>query len=176
MKRSSSLGIAATLLCIASSALAETDRVAYPSDYKTQHVSYATVDKSDPKRGHSVRVIYANREALEAVRAGAPLPSGTVLTMEVYKTKLDAQQAPVMDANGRFIKDALSGIFVMEKRIGWGTDYPPDLRNGEWDYARFLPSGTRHEKTDMTPCLECHKALAPQDFVFTMPQLKGEKP
>jgi hypothetical protein len=176
MKCYSSLGAAVALFLIASSALAGTDRVAYPSDYRTKHVHYTTVDKSDPKRGHSVRMIYANREALEAARAGAPLPSGTVLTMEVYKAKLDEQQTPVKDANGRFIKDELSGVFLMEKRTGWGADYPPDLRNGEWEYARFLPSGTRHEKTDMTSCLQCHKPMASQEFVFTLPQLKGAKP
>jgi hypothetical protein len=176
MKRCHGPLFAVSLLLLVSTARAGTDLVTYPSDYKTQHELYTTVDKSDPKRGHSVRSMYVNHEAYEAARAGQPLPSGTVIIMEVYKAKLDAQQAPLKDAAGRFIKDDLSGVFVMAKQTGWGADYPPELRNGEWEYARFLPDGSRHDKTDMTTCFQCHKPMSQQDFVFTLPQLKGEKP
>jgi hypothetical protein len=147
--------------------------VKYPTDYQSQHILYTTVDKIHPTSGPSVRPMYVNREAFEAVKAGKPLPSGTVLTMEVYKAKIEADNTPQKDAQGRFIKGEFSGVFVMEKRTGWGSDYAADLRNGEWEYARFLPDGTRHAKTDMTSCLECHRKLADSDFVFTLPQLKN---
>lgn len=176
MKRCLCVCSAISLVLIVSAVRAGTDLVTYPSDYKTRHEPYTTVDKSHPERGHSVRAIYANRDAYEAARAGQPLPSGAVITMEVYKAKLDAQKAPLKDSHGRFIKDDLVSIFVMEKRTGWGADYPPDLRNGEWEYARFLPDGSRHDKTYMTSCFQCHTPVSQQDFVFTLPQLKGEKP
>ena len=50
---------------------------------------------------------------------------------------------PEKDANGRFIKGELIGYTVMEKRTGWGTEYPDDVRNGEWEYQAF--------KADKTP-------------------------
>ena len=66
-----------------------------------------------------------------------PLPSGTVITLIQYAAKLDAQGNPEKDANGRFIKGNLIGYTVMEKRTGWGTEYPDDIRNGEWEYQAF---------------------------------------
>lgn len=75
--------------------------------------------------------------AAEQPKIGQTLPSGAVLTMEAYGAKLHEKCEPVTDANGRFLKGDLTGIFVMEKRIGWGAEYPDDLRNGEWEYARL---------------------------------------
>ena len=28
----------------------------------------------------------------------------------------------------------------MEKRKGWGTEYPDNIRNGEWEYQAFTPA------------------------------------
>jgi hypothetical protein len=91
--------------------------------------------------------------------------------MEVYKAKVDDKGEPVKDANGRFLKDAMTGIFVMEKRTGWGAEYGDDLRNGEWEYARFTVDGKPPEKAETTACFQCHKPMSGQDFVFTLPQL-----
>ena len=77
------------------------------------------------------------------MKAGRPLPSGTVLTMVNYKAKLGADGQPEKDANGRFIKtDEIAGIAVMEKRTGWGAEYAADMRNGEWEYRAFKADGT----------------------------------
>lgn len=156
-----------------SAALADTKLVAFPPGYKTSHVLYATVDKSHPKRGHSIRDIYINEAAFQAVKAGRPLPSGTVLTMAIYKASVKADKSPVRDANGRFEKDTMFGVFVMEKRDGWGASYPASLRNGSWEYARFHKNGKRHAKLDMKSCFGCHKRKAKDDFVFTLKQLKA---
>jgi len=56
-----------------------------------------------------------------------------------YKAQVDAAGNPVKDANGRFVKGDIVGITVMEKRAGWGTEYPDDIRNGEWEYSAFGP-------------------------------------
>jgi hypothetical protein len=61
----------------------------------------------------------------------------------------------------------LTGIFVMDKQAGWGAEYPDDIRNGEWEYARFTPEAQRHPNADTTPCFQCHKFVSGQDFVFT---------
>lgn len=126
------------------------------------------MERDDNKQ---VRDIYAPPAAVKAVKAGQPLPSGTVITMEVYRAKVDEKGQPSKDASGRFIKADLFGIFVMEKRAGWGTEYPENLRNGEWEYARFTPDGKPHQPADTKPCLECHKPYGGQDFVLTLPEL-----
>jgi hypothetical protein len=48
----------------------------------------------------------------------------------------------------------------MEKRTGWRIEYPEDLRNGEWEYARFLPDGRRDPTADIKGCFVCHKPKA----------------
>jgi hypothetical protein len=77
----------------------------------------------------------------------------------------------VKDPNGRLVRGPLDRIVVMEKRTGWGVEYPDDLRNGEWEYARFLPDGRRDPKADIKGCFVCHKPKSDHDFVFTWPQL-----
>lgn len=148
---------------------ADPEKVAFPSGYKGQ-VLYTAVDRSDTKQ---VRDIYASPEAIKAAKAGQPLPSGTVIAMEVYRAKVNDKAEPLKDANSRLIKGDMVGIFVMEKRTGWGSEYGDDLRNGEWEYARFTPEGKPHQPPNTKPCLQCHKPLSSQDFVFTFPQLAG---
>lgn len=104
-------------------------------------------------------------------KSGQPLSSGTVITMEVYKAKVDDKGELVKDANGRLVKGDLSFIGVMEKRNGWGVEYPDDIRNGEWEYAIFETNGKLRANFDAKPCFQCHKPMAGQDFVFTLPQL-----
>jgi hemoglobin len=117
-----------------------------------------------------VRDLFANEAAAYAGQRGRPLPSGSVLAMEVYQAKLDDKGEPVKGADGRFVKGALVGLFVMEKRTGWGAEHPESLRNGEWEYARFGADGARPQ-ADTRPCLECHKPESAKDYVFTLDKL-----
>ncbi len=114
--------------------------------------------------------------AVDAARKGEPIPSGTVLTLVQYKAQVDAQGNPIKDANGRFIKGDLVGFTVMEKRTGWGTEYPDDLRNGEWEYQAFLADRKVNDKANLTGCFQCHKPHAAQDFVISLASLKGTAP
>jgi len=143
------------------------ENVALPQGYKT-HVYYATVDRADNKQ---VRDIYASPETAKLARAGRPLPNGSIFTMEIYQAKADAKGDLAKDANGRLVKGDLNTIFVMEKRAGWGAGYPDDLRNGDWEYARFAPNGQRVPNVDSKACLQCHKPRAAQDFVFSLSRL-----
>ena len=107
------------------------EKIAFPANYK-DHVLYATVDRYDNKQ---YRELYGTPDAVKAAREGKPIPSGTVLTLVQYKAQVDGAGHPTKDANGRFVKGDLVGITVMEKRTGWGTEYPEDIRNGEWEYS-----------------------------------------
>ena len=147
------------------------DNVKFPANY-AKGVLYTTVDRPDNKQ---FRKLYVTPFALDEVKAGRPLPSGTVITMVNYKAKLGADGQPEKDGNGRFIKTSeIAGIVVMEKRMGWGAEYPADMRNGEWEYRVFKADGSVNDKADLKPCFTCHlQKVSNKDFVFTLDQLKA---
>jgi len=147
------------------------EKVAFPENY-AQGVLYTTVDRPDNKQ---YRELYATPEAIAAVKAGQPLPSGTVLTLVQHKAKVDGDGNPERDANGRFIKGELIGYTVMEKRAGWGSEYPEETRNGEWEYQAFKADKTVNDKANLKNCFTCHKPLDKQDFVFSFQALKNAK-
>jgi hypothetical protein len=148
------------------------DKVAFPAEY-AKDVLYTTVDRADNKQ---FRELYAPQAAIDAVKAGKPIPSGTVLTMVNFKAKLGADGNPEKDANGRFIKtDEIAGIAVMEKRTGWGAEYGDDVRNGEWEYQAFKADKTVNDKANLKGCFTCHKPLDKQDFVFSFDKMKTAK-
>ncbi len=60
-----------------------------------------------------------------------------------------------------------------EKRPRFGTEYPPELRNGDWEYAVFNPAGALNEKANSKGCFECHKPHEKQDFVISLAVLRG---
>jgi plastocyanin len=145
------------------------EKIAFPADFD-KGVLYTVADRYDVKQ---YRELYASPEAVEAARAGKPLPYGTVLTLVQYRAQVDAQGNPLKDASGRFLKGDLIGYTVMEKRQGWGTQYPDDLRNGEWEYAVFTADRKPNEKANFKACFQCHKPHAQQDFVISFPAMAG---
>jgi hypothetical protein len=158
--------LTAALLLAAAVGIAGPDKIAFPSGYREGRL-YAKSDRPDNK---TVRDIYANDAAAQAGQRRRPLPSGSVLSMDVYQAKLDDKGDPVKGPDGRFVKGGLVGVFVMEKRTGWGAEYPDSLQNGEWEYARFAADGTR-QNVDTKSCFECHKPESAKDYVFTLDQL-----
>jgi hypothetical protein len=139
--------------------------VAFPADYRSQFVAVGTVDRPD-RSPPQVRHFYINRAALEAARPGQPFPNGTVLIMEDRRAQLGPDGQPMRDAEGRFLSsDQVVALFVQEKRTGWGTEYPDNIRNGEWEYAAFAADGTRRD-APTTGCFQCHRTRARQDYSF----------
>jgi plastocyanin len=146
------------------------DKIAFPATWKN-HVLYNTVDRYDNKQ---YRELYASTQAaVDAMKAGRALPDGTVLTLVQYKAQVDAQGNPVKGPNGRFVKGDLVAFTVMEKRKGWGSEYPDDLRNGEWEYAVFSPDGKLNDKANYKGCFQCHKPHEKQDFVISLASVAG---
>jgi Cytochrome P460 len=148
---------------------AATEDVAYPQGYAQRMALYTTVDRTD---NGQVRLLYAPREAIEAVRANRPLPSGTVLVAELYRAQRGADNQLSRGADGRLVRGDMISVLVMEKRGGWGMNYPAEIRNTDWEYANFTPQGQRAENRDMTACVTCHAPRRPDDFVFSMPALR----
>jgi hypothetical protein len=147
------------------------EKVAFPDKFETG-VLYATIDRPDLKQ---YRELYASQAAIDAAKKGQPLPDGTVLTLVQYTALLTAAGEPQKDANGRFIKGRLVATVVMEKRAGWGAEYVPQYRNGEWEYQAFTPDRKVNDKANLFGCFNCHKPLDKQDFVFSYDRMKAAK-
>jgi plastocyanin len=145
-------------------------KIAFPAAFTTG-VLYTVADRHDIKQH---RELYASPEAIAAARRGDPLPHGTVLTLVQYKAQVDAQGTPVRDARGRFVKGELVAYAVMEKRKGWGEEYPEELRNGEWEYAVFTPDGKLNDKADYRACFQCHKPHDDKDYVISYLAMAGK--
>jgi len=125
-------------------ARADNTDVRFPHGF-ADGIHYGTVE-----RGGITEELYTDRAAIEAAKRGESFPDGTVITLVDHRD---------------------GGIFryvVMEKRAGWGEDYPPEIRNGDWKYREFGPDRSPNMEEDGTRCMSCHKPQASQDFVFTV--------
>lgn len=160
-----------SLITIAVRMEAGAEKVAFPANYKSG-VLYNIVDRDDQKEVHEQ---YTGREAIEAAQAGKPLPSGTVMVSANYKASLDSHGDPIRDARGHFLAGELYRIAVMEKRSGWGAEYPENLRNGEWEFALFTPDGKLNNAFDTKLCMECHKPHDRLDYVKTYFAMAGKR-
>lgn len=129
-------------------ARAASDLVKFPDNH-AEGVLYATVE-----RGNLREDIFTSREAIDAVKAGRPLPSGTVITLVDYR-------------DGKLFR-----YVVMEKRTGWGAEYPSEKRNGEWEFQAFNADKSVNGNENLDRCFSCHKPRASQDFVWTIDRMK----
>jgi hypothetical protein len=145
------------------------DKLAFPADY-AKGVLYWFQDRPENKQ---VREYYTSPATIEAARKGAPLPSGSVITVVQYNVQLDPAGNPVKDANGRFIKTDIRGFTAMEKRAGWGTEYPENIRNGEWEYQSFTADRMPNTTAKLEACFTCHKKQEKVDFVFSYEKLQS---
>ncbi|MDX6751713.1 cytochrome P460 family protein [Geminicoccaceae bacterium 1502E] len=159
------LGACTLALLASAAALAGPERIAWPEGYAERFVLYNMVDR--PDRG-TVRFMYVDRASHDAARPGEPLPYGTVLIMEDHKARIEGDR-PARDSDGRLVPaEEVTNVFLMQKEQGWGEAYPPELRNGDWDYAWFLPDGSRKADAKFEGCFSCHlNREGERDFTFT---------
>jgi len=160
---------AAGLLNIAT---AGPEKIKYPADY-LKGTLYATVDRPDTKQ---YRELYASPGVVESVRAGKGVPSGAVLTLVQWSVHQDEKGNPLTGPDGRFIKKDILAHTVMEKRTGWGAEYGPEKRNGEWEYSAFTPTGEFNPKPNYDSCFQCHLPHAKLDYVTSLAKLAGKFP
>ena len=123
----------------------------FPADFAAG-VQYATVN-----RGNIEQNLFTSRAAIDAARAGRPFPDGTVITL-------------VDTRDGKLFR-----YVVMEKRAGWGADYPAGKRNGEWEFQAFNADRSINRAENLDRCFGCHKGQAQSDFVFTRERMKGAR-
>jgi hypothetical protein len=165
--------VAASLVALGAVAAVQAQAPAYrpgphniviPADWQATFIRYTTVDKPDRK---IIRNLYINPEAFAQIRKGEPFPDGTLIVMADQRARLDPQGNPLLDTTGRFIPDPpIIAIGAQQKRRGWGEGYPPEKRNGEWEYASFTPD-LQLRDVNLNGCFTCHLPLAARDYTFT---------
>lgn len=142
----------------------------FPESFPTGFVEY---DRKIDEKSQVVTVRYVNQVAADAVRAGKPLPVGTVVLSGTYAALIGADGRVELDAQGRPKSGTLRSIAGMESRQGWGEQVPALLRNGDWHYGLWGPDGQSRLKDMHARCLACHKPQAAQNFVFTWAALRS---
>jgi hypothetical protein len=149
-------------------ALAGPEKVELPADWRTRFVVYTEIERPD-RTPNQVRIMYVNPEAATAARAGVPAPANTVLVMEDRAAILGADGKALRDAKGRMVMGSQTlAIAVMEKRAGWGSEYPTSQLNGEWEYASYTPDGAKRAGVNTQPCFACHlPRTGGRDYTFT---------
>jgi hypothetical protein len=112
-------------------------------------VHYTTVT-----RGEVTEHIMTTREAIEAVKAGKPIPSGTHFALVDYR-------------EGKVFR-----YFIMEKGAGWGADYDESRRTGDWQFQWFKPDGTINAAENTARCQSCHSSRADREFLYTFNDIR----
>lgn len=133
-----------------------------PKDFPQAYVEYK---REQDEANKTLTLRYANRVALDAARAGKPLPEGSVL--------LTVNYSPQIAADGRWTPGAVKNYVGMETRAGWGDAIPPLLRNGNWNYGVWSADGTPRLALQQPRCLACHQPKAADSYLFTLAALKG---
>jgi len=126
---------------------AEPTKATMPDISKLVH--YTTVT-----RGEVTEHIMTTREAIEAVKAGEPIPNGTHFALVDYR-------------EGKVFR-----YFIMEKGAGWGADYDESRRTGDWQFQWFKPDGTINAAENTARCQSCHSSRADREFLYTFNDIR----
>jgi hypothetical protein len=116
-----------------SPASAAENAVTFPPLDQLEH--YTTV-----RRGITREHMLTNREALAALKAGQPVPTGTHMVLVDYQS------------------DVLTRYLVSQK-VGAGAD--------EWQYQWFWPDQSIKADENVARCYSCHQSRQDQQFMFT---------
>jgi Cytochrome P460 len=138
----------AAVMLVGWQAIAESNRVTFPSLEKLVH--YTTV-----KRGNVTEHIMTTPEAIEAVKKGQPVPSGTHFVLVDYR-------------EGEVFR-----YFVMQKGNGWGGDYDATRKTGDWQFQWFKPDRSINMSENTARCQSCHQARADNEYLYTFDQMKA---
>lgn len=144
--------------------------VPYPADYhRAGFHHFLTVERPDA----TIRDLYISPEAVAALAAGGRLPNDTVIIIEGYHALVDAQSAPIIGPDGRYLKgEPFAMIHVAHRRRDWSAaDFPAAIRAGDWNFGSFdAQSGARFDE-DLAACFNCHQSMPETDFVYSAAHL-----
>lgn len=146
-------------------------QLAQPANYKAWPKFLSNIQRPDAKQ---VREIYMNDVALGGSRDKG-FPMGSVFVMENYAAVANPDGTLAKGPDGNLVKGNLAAVFVMGKNPGWGQAVAEPLRNGNWIYSAYLPSGDKSPANTDT-CRACHVPLgASKDWVHRYDQYFDQK-
>ena len=140
--------------------------MAFPVNYREEFELYLVVDRPD----QTVRHIFAAPQAVEASRAGEPLPDGTQIVIETWDARLTPLDNIARDDDGRYIAETMdANIHVMEKSSEWTIEeLPSPVGVIDWNFASFDAGTMLPSAENRNDCMTCHDAGAfRRDFVFS---------
>lgn len=143
--------------------------VAYPENYRENLVHYATVDRADG----TTRDLYISPNALDFLDKRGIIPPNTVIVIEAYDALRDADNTPIEDSQGHFIKGApMAMLHVLEKREDWSADdFVSGARIGDWNFGSFGVENQQPFDENLTACFNCHNPTPQTDFLYSFPLL-----
>ncbi len=142
-----------------------------PANYKTWPKYLSNIQRPDAKQ---VREIYMNDVALQGTREKG-FPNGTLFVMENYAAVANGDGTLMKGPDGNLVKGNLVAVFVMGKDAGWGAGAMTELRNGNWIYSAYTPTGEK-STVDLNTCRACHLPLGQaKDFVHRYDQYFDQK-
>ena len=140
--------------------------VKYPEGYQQIFTKYATANRANQTQ---LAKLFANEIAVESYKKGEEAAPGSVVIMEIYEPKKDAEGKIISGKDGLFEIEKLAAVAVMEKRNEWDKAFQPDNRVGGWGFAVYNPDGT--PKSNDLNCVQCHTPLKEQDYLFSFQKL-----
>nr|WP_315426981.1 cytochrome P460 family protein [uncultured Albidiferax sp.] len=138
-------------LLSALAARAEVNRVTFPTNLD-RLVHYTTV-----KRGEVTEHLLTTQEAIDAIKLGKLIPSGTHVVLVDYRD------------------NKVFRYFVMEKRDGWGAEFAPARRTGDWQFQHFKADKTINLSENSARCQSCHQGREDDQHLYTLSDMKRFK-
>ncbi len=156
------VGVACGVLAAVAFAGGNPEHVKFPGGYKASFTNYANMNRAGSA---AVAKMYANDVAISSYKNVQPAAPGSVIIMEVYKPKTDADGKPMVGSDGVNKIDKLAAIAVMERRSAWPAEFGSADRAGSWGFAIYNPDGT--PKANDLDCVTCHSPLEQRDYLFS---------
>ncbi|MXS79877.1 MULTISPECIES: cytochrome P460 family protein [Nitrosomonas] len=140
--------------------------VKFPENYTEIFSQYGTANRANQTQ---LAKFYANKIAVDSYKKGEEAAPGSVVVMEIYIPKKDAEGKIQSGEDGLFVIDKLAAVGVMEKRSDWDGTFKAEDRSGNWGFALYEPNG-KVKDNDLN-CAQCHNPLQKQDNLFSFQKL-----
>jgi hypothetical protein len=123
--------------------------IAFPKNFQSQFVKYATVERPDG----FIRDEFASQSVIDAARDGKPIPVGATLVIQAfYGSSLG--------------RAGEQNVHIMVKQNS-------SERNA-WVFAAFNPDGSIEANMDTSDCKQCHSsAVIGRDSIFSFALLQN---
>ncbi len=138
--------------------------VSLPDRYREEYINYARIGRPDG----TVRHMYIQEGAYQALREGDVFPPGTIILMDSHSAERNADGS-VGRVSDEIVAGVLNNVFVMQKseRALEEVDFAAE----QWDYYWFRGTGELFSRSS-TSCVVCHSGTDHTDSVFTLRDLR----